>query len=86
MTSVSELIAAGLVSPGTRLTWKRRGGIIFSAEIQPNGDLKTADGAVHKSPSGAAKKLIGRPVDGWNVWRTPSGSTLAELRKQIAGA
>jgi hypothetical protein len=81
--SVSNLIAAGLVKSGTRLTWKRRGGDNFSAEIQSNGFIKTSDGAVHKSPSGAAKKLISRPVDGWNVWRVPSGFTLADLRKQL---
>lgn len=83
MTTVANLIAAGLVDSGTRLTWKRRGGNNFFAEVQSNGSIKTADGAVHKSPSGAARKLVGRPVDGWSVWRVPSGKTLGEIRRQL---
>ena len=83
MTTVLDLVNAGLVSSGTRLTWTRRGGSTSIAEIQSNGFLKTEDGSLHKSPSGAARKFVGRPIDGWSVWRIPSGKTLGELRKQL---
>jgi hypothetical protein len=85
MTTVLDLLNAGLVTSGTRLTWKRRGGSSSTAEIQSNGFLKTEDGSLHKSPSGAARKFVGRPIDGWAVWRTPSGESLSDLRKKITG-
>jgi hypothetical protein len=31
--------------------------------------LVTEDGAVHKTPSGAAKHFSKKPVDGWNTWK-----------------
>ena len=85
MTTVLDLINAGLVTSGTRLTWKRRGGSTSIAEIQSNGFLKTEDGSLHKSPSGAARKFVGRPIDGWAVWRVPSGESISDLRKKVTG-
>ena len=85
MTTVLDLVNAGLVSSGTRLTWTRRGGSTSIAEIQSNGFLKTEDGSLHKSPSGAARKFVGRPIDGWAVWRAPSGESLSDLRKNVTG-
>jgi len=79
---ISDLIDRGLLSAGTRLVWKRRGGNNFSAEVLANGSIKTFDGRVHKSPSGAARSLVGRPVDGWSVWRTSNGTRLSELRSK----
>ena len=85
MAKVSDLIDAGLINIGAKLTWKRRDRSNFSAEVQPDGKIKTDNGQVHKTPSGAARKLVGRPVDGWSVWRTSDGTTLSELRHKLKG-
>lgn len=84
MVKISDLLSAGLLPVGTRLIWKRRGGKNFSAEVLANGTLKTSDGRLHKTPSGAARSLIGRPVDGWAVWRTSDGLPLSEYRSKLA--
>lgn len=84
MIKIYDLILAGVLPAGTRLSWKRRGGSNFMAEITANGTIKTADGRLHKTPSGAARSLIGRPVDGWAVWRTNDGTTLSEFRSKLA--
>lgn len=84
MVKISDLIELGILPVGTQLVWTRRGGSNFSAEILADGAIKTLDGRSHKSPSGAARSLVGRPVDGWTVWRTSEGTPLSELRKKIA--
>ena len=83
MAKISDLIERGVLPIGTRLIWKRRGGNNFSAEVLANGTIKTSDGRSHKSPSGAARSLVGRPVDGWAVWRTSNGTPLSELRSKL---
>ncbi len=83
MAKVSDLIEQGLLPIGTLLIWKRRGGNNFVAEVLANGSMKTSDGRIHKSPSGAARSLVGRPVDGWAVWRTSDGKPLSELRLKL---
>lgn len=83
MTSVKTLITKGLLNSGQVLIWKRRVlNSTFTAVVQPDGSLKTEDGKLHKSPSGAAKHLNGdKPVDGWMAWKVKdSGKSLAELR------
>jgi len=83
VAKISDLIEQGILPVGTRLVWKRRGGNNFSAEVLANGAIKTSDGRTHKSPSGAARSLVGRPVDGWTVWRTSDGTLLSELRAKL---
>ena len=84
MTDISALLNSGLLKVGTRLVWKRRGGEHFSAEIIEGGRIKTSDGSLHKSPSGAARSLIGRPVDGWIVWQTTDGQQLSDYRSRLS--
>lgn len=85
MTTISDLISNGLLKPGDRLVWKRRSlGETHTATIQPNGTLVTEDGAVHKTPSGAAKHFSKKPVDGWNTWRIGETKTsIGSLRSKI---
>ena len=83
MAKISDLIDEGILAVGTRIVWHRRGGNNFSAEVLANGIIKTSDGRLHKSPSGAARSLVGRPVDGWAVWRTSDGRPLSELRLKL---
>ena len=83
MVTVKNLIDAGLLIANSQVSWRRRGGSQFLAEVLPNGFIKTSNGQVHKSPSGAARSLVGRPVDGWAVWRVAGGKTLASLRAEL---
>ena len=61
-------------------------GFIISQVVTESGGLKTADGELHKTPSGAAKHLNGsKPVDGWLAWKTKAtGVSLAELRSKLS--
>ena len=80
--SIKDLVIAGKLSEGTELYWKRnREGSVHIAVIE-NGHIKTADGKLHKSPSGAAKHLNGnKPIDGWKCWRIKATKKLIdELR------
>ena len=83
MIDISDLLASGVLQVGSKLVWKRRNGEHFSAEITAEGKIKTSDGTSHKSPSGAARSLIGRPVDGWMVWQTFDGQRLSDHRSKL---
>lgn len=85
MTTISDLISHGLLKVGDTLVWKRRSlGETHTATIQSNGTLVTEDGAVHKTPSGAAKHFSNKPVDGWNTWKIGQTKTsIGSLRSKI---
>lgn len=85
MTTISDLISNGLLKVGDKLVWKRRSlGKTHIATIQSNGTLVTEDGAVHKTPSGAAKHFSKKPVDGWNTWKISETKTsIGSLRSKI---
>jgi hypothetical protein len=85
MTTISDLISHGLLKVGDTLVWKRRTlGETHTATIQSNGTLVTEDGAVHKTPSGAAKHFSNKPVDGWNTWKIGQSKTsIGSLRSKI---
>lgn len=67
--TLTELLHLGKLQEGTVLVWRRkREGSVHRATVTRTG-IQTADGAIHKSPSGAAKHLNGdKPVDGWKCW------------------
>jgi|GEM_PF-6429939 len=55
MSKVLDLINLGLLSPEENLIWYRaKAKLVYKARIQPDGTIVTADGAIHKTPSGAA--------------------------------
>jgi len=85
MTTISDLISHGLLKVGDTLVWKRRTlGETHTATIQSNGTLVTEDGAVHKTPSGAAKHFSNKPVDGWNTWKIGQSQTsIGSLRSKM---
>jgi len=82
MTSISDLLGAGLLESGENLIWYRRtSGQTYRAVVNNDGSLTTGDGVKHKTPSGAAKHFSNKPIDGWNCWKTEkSGLTLTKLR------
>lgn len=85
MANLEDLLKSGLVLLGEELVWKRRiQSVIHKALIVEGARIKTEDGKLHKTPSGAAKHLnSGKPVDGWLAWKVKrNGLSLSELRSQ----
>jgi hypothetical protein len=86
MANIKDLLKAGLVQDGTELIWNRRvAKQKHTATINSKGTITTADGLVHKTPSGAAKHLnSNKPIDGWNAWKLKEGgNSLSELRSKL---
>lgn len=82
--SVSDLLAVGLLTAGTTLTFKRAGKSA-TARVASSGDL-IVDGVSYTSPSTAAKIALGlKAANGWVSWRLEDGAgpSLAELRTQL---
>ncbi len=80
---MSDLLHSGLINPGENLIWDRRvEKVKHLAVVNSDGTITTADGKIHKTPSGAAKHLNGnKPVDGWLAWKIQkSGKSIGSLR------
>jgi hypothetical protein len=88
MTTIRDLVEGGYLVDGDRLIWRRKSlKLVHIAVVTSSGILNTEDGKGHKSPSGAAKHLGKKPIDGWLAWKLEgSGETLAELRKRCLSA
>lgn len=85
--SVSDLITAGLLSPGEGLTGTRSG-VAYRATILPDGRIRTESGVEFDTLSGAADTLTGRSNNGWEFWRVSrrEGSReLARMREEYMG-
>lgn len=81
---VSDLVDAGLLEAGTVLTWKRkRSGTEYSITVTEDGELRIEDGRKYSNPSGAAKAVHDGAWAGWNVWCTPEGRSLSDLRDDL---
>jgi hypothetical protein len=85
MVTISDLISKGLLKAGDKLVWHRRTlQELHTAIVQANGTLVTEDGAIHKTPSGAAKHFSNKPIDGWNTWKIGESKTsIGSLRSKI---
>ena len=85
MSTVADLISQGLIKVGDEIVFTRRSlKTQHRARIQPGGTIQTEDGAIHKSPSGAARHFTNKPIDGWNAWKIGATQvTLADLRAQL---
>lgn len=85
--SLLDLIAAGKLPAGERLTWHRpRSGDTHVCTVQGDGSLQTADGRSFSSLSSAATHAAGGgSFDGWEVWRSPTagGMTLKDIRTEF---
>ena len=78
--NIKDLIDCGKLQVGANLTMKKHGKII-TAFVTSEGFVKTSDGQLHKSPSGAARSFNGgKPIDGWLAWKLVDGSKLGSLR------
>ena len=75
----NELVKSGAIPIGTELVWKRRIQGETHTAIVLDGTIRTTDGKLHKSPSGAARHLNnGKPVDGWKVWKIRESGILID--------
>lgn len=82
--SVADLLAAGLLSAGARLVF-RRAGKEATATVAASGGL-IVNGVTYDSPSMAGKEAFGlRAVNGWDAWHLADreGVSLADLRAQL---
>ncbi|WP_034270837.1 hypothetical protein [Actinospica robiniae] len=77
---LGPLIRAGLIKPGDQITWYRRNSQeTYTFTVTAAGFLADADGTVHTGPNRAATHIAGYPTKGWPVFKTPDGTTLADL-------
>lgn len=81
--TVSDLVAAGLLSEGTRLI-ARSGGRVATAEVGPSGEI-VMSGGTYPSPSSAASAGLGVSLNGWIIWRIAENESisLADLRAKL---
>src|SRR5262249_9742146 len=65
---LADLIAAGLLDPGTTVYAKRKAHEGRTATILPDGRVDV-DGEIFDTPSGAAKFIAGKSENGWAFFR-----------------
>ena len=84
---LTDLIDAGLVSPGSRLIWERRRlGQTYRGWLTDNGSIQLDGDGSFSSPSRAAMEAAGvASYDGWYAWRVdaPGGKLLHEIRSDL---
>ena len=83
--TVKDLIGAGLLEVGARLTWERRKlGVTYRARVLDGGHLQLEDGSTHSSPSRAAMEAARiDSCNGWAAWQTATGDSLGILRAKL---
>ncbi len=81
---VQDLVAAGLLDPGTVLTSRPGKWVSREAVVLANGML-SIDGQVFSSPSGAGRHVRGSSTNGWTFWRLPDGRQLIDVRAAFQG-
>lgn len=81
---VKDLVAAGLLTPGTVLTPRQGGWTSLDAVIRDDGMLDVA-GQVFGSPSGAGRCVKGSVTNGWTFWSLPDGRRLVDVRAAFRG-
>ena len=82
--TVKDLIDAGLLVVGTELVPNRAGYHDQRATVQDDGRL-LVDSRSYDSPSGAARAVLKRGINGWWFWRVgaPTGPSLKDLRAAL---
>jgi hypothetical protein len=82
---LGPLIRAGLLKPGERITWHRRNHAdTYTFTVTAMGFLTDEDGTEYIGPNRAATRIAGYPTKGWPVFKTASGTALADLAASIA--
>ncbi len=81
---VKDLVAAGLLEPGTVLSGRPGTWQDTKASIREDG-LIELDGKTYESPSGAGLALRGHATNGWHFWRLSDGRNLQDVRQAYRG-
>lgn len=86
MVTIENLVRVGFLREGDKLCWTRpRAGVSHFAAIQSDGSIRTDDGVLHKSPSGAARHHYQKPIDGWSAWKVIRLSkSLSQIRAEYS--
>lgn len=80
-----DLVKSGKLPVGTELVWRRKLQGDTHTAIVEHEYIRTSDGKLHKTPSGAARHLNkGKPVDGWKVWKIKSSGLLIDTLRDGA--
>lgn len=82
--TVKDLVDAGLVTVGQQLFPNREGFHDRTAVVSDQG-LLVIQGKPYETPTGAARAVLKRTVNGWWFWRvgSPTGVSLKELRSSL---
>ncbi len=83
MNALEPQVEAGLTTPGISNSWNRRSSLIHVATVESDGCIFTTAGCRHRTPSDAAKHLVGRPVNEWHVVLLPDGRHLSGLPSNL---
>lgn len=86
LVHIKKLLDEKILESGDVLIWNRKYlGKTFKVTIESSGEIRTENGLLFNSPSGAARHFSsGVAVDGWRIWRVERlGRTLGELRNQL---
>lgn len=76
---IKHLVAAKLLTPGTKLLSRPGQWEPNEAVVRENGTLEVG-GTIFQTPSGAGKHVKGAVTNGWTFWRLDDGRKLADLR------
>ena len=79
--SLKDLVAAGVLEPGTVLRPRAGAWGTPKCRLLTNGDLEV-DGKTFSSPSGAGHHVRKGSANGWVFWELPDGRRLKDLRAQ----
>ncbi len=79
-----SLIMSGKLPSGTELHHQGRRYVARTVTATVAKDGIRFGGQTYLSPSGAARAITGRPVNGWVFWKLPSGKPLGTLRTNLA--
>jgi len=81
--SMQDLLGAGLIKVGDKVTCEPRKGQLYGGQIGPNGEI-VLNGRSFYSPTEAAKTLAGNSRNGWeDIW--VAGRRLREYRDAYLG-
>lgn len=81
---LKDLVAAGLLVPGTKLIPREGRWQSVEAVVTDDGMIDVA-GQLFGSPSGAGRHVKGSVTNGWAFWRLPNGRRLLDLRAAFRG-
>lgn len=79
---LKDLVAAGVLSPGTILRARAGAWGQVQCTVLDNGDLEL-NGVMYSSPSGAAQQIRKGSTNGWVFWELPDGRRLRDLREEV---